>query len=582
MVFKYWFTSFFLILSIFINAQINIPVTLYAHHNQTLFNAGEQIYTKVYVRSTKGLHMQPLNIYVDWYTAEGNLLAHQIYLTKFGGAEASFQVPTDYPFSFLRMRMYTLGSLKQLPNMQFSDQIIFVHQTTNLNVKQLPDSLLPNTLTEQSDESIVVKRIRTSFDSKGKNEWIIENTGKDFLNLSLSIVEEESFEPPRFTILKQFKNPFLANQHLISNYYDAFVQVKGILKLTDLNPENASLVFSLFKRGQMPIIDQVPISSDGSFFIDRLIFTDSAQLSLQFDHKGKRNQKFELSYQQLGLFNTAPLVAFNFSDSFPVFHSRYKTTNWINYQKQDENEVVVYAKTKSTNELLEDKYATGLFKGGDALDFNMMLPNVRSFPTLFHFLQGKVPGLQIFFQSATSTQAMDSAVTAGRKEEETGIFGTPKFSWRSSQDQIKFFLNQVPVSVDALLQLPMADIAYIKVFRPPFLGAGMGAPNGAIAVYTKQGDEADYIPKKSKLTGFNVYGYTSPVSFILPDYSSEKKKSVIDKRKTLLWVPTIHLNHDNPNQGIIYYNNDRSKRHRIIIEGVKQNGELIRKEWIVE
>jgi hypothetical protein len=177
---------------------------------------------------------------------------------------------------------------------------------------------------------------------------------------------------------------------------------------------------------------------------------------------------------------------------------------------------------------------------------------------------------------------MDSAVTAGRKEEESGIFGTPKFSWRSSQDQIKFFLNQVPVSVDALLQLPMADIAYIKVFRPPFLGAGMGAPNGAIAVYTKQGDEADYIPKKSKLTGFMVYGYTSPVSFLSPDYSSEKKKAVIDKRKTLLWVPTIHLNHDNPNQGIIYYNNDRSKRHRIIIEGVKQNGELIRKEWIVE
>jgi hypothetical protein len=358
--------------------------------------------------------------------------------------------------------------------------------------------------------------------------------------------------------------------------------VKGMLKMPNLNPANASLVFSLFKRGQMPIIDQVPLGSDGSFSIDRLIFTDSAQLSLQLDYKGKRNQKFELTYQQLGLFKTAPLYAFNFYDSFPVFYSRLKNTNWMNYQKQDENEVVVYTKTKSALEILEEKYTTGLFKGGDAVDFNMMLPNVRSFPTLFHFLQGKVPGLQIFFQSATSTQAMDSAVTAGRKEEESGIFGTPKFSWRSSQDQIKFFLNQVPVSVDALLQLPMADIAYIKVFRPPFLGAGMGAPNGAIAVYTKQGDEADFVPKKSKLTGFMLYGYTNPTSYLSPDYSTEKRRAVIDKRKTLLWVPTIHLNHDKPNQGIVYYNNDRSKKHRIILEGVKQNGELIRKEWIVE
>ncbi|HQS23272.1 MAG TPA: hypothetical protein PLJ41_02480 [Sediminibacterium sp.] len=526
--------------------------------------------------------MQPLNIYVDWYTAEGSLLKHQIYLTKFGGAEANFQVPEDYPFAFLRMRMYTAQSLKQLPEFQFSDQVVFVKQQTSSNTKHLPDSIFASTLNSQSDQSISINKVASSFEAKGKNEWIIKNNGKDFLNLSLSITEEESFELPNYTILQHFKDPSLVKQNFKSDYYDAFVQVNGKLKLADLNPSNASLVFSLFKRGQMPIIDQVPLLADGSFSIDRLIFTDSAQLSLQLDYKGKRNQKFELTYQQLGLFQNAPLYAFNFSDSLPVFHSRFKNTGWMNYQKQDENEVVVYAKTKTALELLEDKYATGLFKGGDAVDFNMMLPNVRSFPTLFHFLQGKVPGLQIFFQSATSTQAMDSAVTAGRKEEESGIFGTPKFSWRSSQDQIKFFLNQVPVSVDALLQLPMADIAYIKVFRPPFLGAGMGAPNGAIAVYTKQGDEADYIPKKSKLTGFMVYGYTSPVSFLSPDYSSEKKKAVIDKRKTLLWVPTIHLNHDNPNQGIIYYNNDRSKRHRIIIEGVKQNGELIRKEWIVE
>lgn len=580
--FKFLYTWLLVLIIINTNAQLNLPVTLYAQHNQSVFNVGERVHSKIYVRSSKGLHMQPLNIYVDWYNPEGSLLTHQIYLTKFGGAEAGFEVPVDYPFSFLRVRMYTVGSLKQSSDFQFFDQVVFVNQQQNVRSKQLVDSALTNFIQIQSDESIVVKKVVSSFNAKGRNEWVIENKGKDFMNLSISVTEEESFEFPKYTILQHFKSPISANQYLKTDYYDAFVQVKGMLKMPDLNPANASLVFSLFKRGQMPIIDQVPLGSDGSFSIDRLIFTDSAQLSLQLDYKGKRNQKFELTYQQLGLFKTAPLYAFNFYDSFPVFYSRLKNTNWMNYQKQDENEVVVYTKTKSALEILEEKYTTGLFKGGDAVDFNMMLPNVRSFPTLFHFLQGKVPGLQIFFQSATSTQAMDSAVTAGRKEEESGIFGTPKFSWRSSQDQIKFFLNQVPVSVDALLQLPMADIAYIKVFRPPFLGAGMGAPNGAIAVYTKQGDEADFVPKKSKLTGFMLYGYTNPTSYLSPDYSTEKRRAVIDKRKTLLWVPTIHLNHDKPNQGIVYYNNDRSKKHRIILEGVKQNGELIRKEWIVE
>ncbi len=579
---KFLYTIVLLLFIITSNAQLNLPVTLYAHHNQSVFNSGERVFSKIYVRSTNGLHMQPLNIYVDWYNAEGSLLVHQVYLTNFGGAEASFEVPTDYPFSFLRMRMYTVESLKQLPDYQHFDQVIFINQKLNQHVNQLPIHDTLNTLKLKSDESITVKKVITSFSPKGRNEWIIENKDKDFMNLSVSINEEESFESPKYTILQHFKSPDIANQRFKRDYYDAFVQVKGKLKLADLNPANASLVFSLFKRGRMPIIDQVLLAADGSFSIDRLSFTDSAQLSLQLDYKGKKNQKFELSYQQLGLFKDAPLYAFDFSDSTPIFYSRFNKSSWLNYQKQDENEVVVYAKTKTALELLEDKYATGLFKGGDAVDFNMMLPNVRSFPTLFHFLQGKVPGLQIFFQSATSTQAMDSAVTAGRKEEESGIFGTPKFSWRSNQDQIKFFLNQMPVSVDALLQLPMADIAYIKVFRPPFLGAGMGAPNGAIAVYTKLGDESDYVPKKSKLTGFMLYGYTEPIPFLSPDYSTEKRRAVIDKRKTLLWMPTIQLNHDKIDYRIVYFNNDRSKKHRIIIEGVKRNGELIRKEWIVE
>lgn len=582
MLFKYLYTSIFLLIIATADAQLNLPITLYAHHNQSVFNTGERIYSKVYIRSTKGLHMQPMNIYVDWYNSEGSLLSHQVYLTNFGGAEASFEVPADYTFSFLRMRMYTSSSLKQLPDYQFFDQVIFINQKLNQHIKPVFNNDSLSTLKLQSDESISIKKMMSSFNAKGRNEWVIENKEKDFMNLSISVNEEESFDPPKYTILQHFKSPNFSDQNTDRVYYDAFVQIKGKLQLADLDPEKANLVFSLFKRGHMPIIDQVPLASDGSFSIDRLSFTDSAQLSLQLDYKGKKNQKFELAYQQMGLFKTAPLYAFNFTDTTPVFYSRFKQSNWLNYQKQDENEVVVYAKTKTALELLEEKYATGLFKGGDAVDFNMMLPNVRSFPTLFHFLQGKVPGLQIFFQSATSTQPMDSAVTAGRKEEESGIFGTPKFSWRSNQDQIKFFLNQMPVSVDALLQLPMADIAYIKVFRPPFLGAGMGAPNGAIAVYTKQGDEADYVPKKSKLTSFMLYGYTSPSPFLLPDYSSEKKKAVIDKRKTLLWVPTIHLNYDKADYRIMYYNNDRSKKHRIIIEGVKRNGQLIRKEWVVE
>ena len=34
--------------------------------------------------------------------------------------------------------------------------------------------------------------------------------------------------------------------------------------------------------------------------------------------------------------------------------------------------------------------------------------------------------------------------------------------------------------------IQMSDIAYIKVFRPPFMGSSGSGPSGAIAIYTKK------------------------------------------------------------------------------------------------
>lgn len=541
-------------------------VSIYAHNNQAVYSKGEIIHSKVYVKISTGLHMQPINVYIDWYSAEGKLLVHQIYLTKFGGAEIGYSIPKDYTFSYLRMRMYTMNSLQQSLENKFSDQVIFVHQSDISTIEET-DSISfnkPNQI--QSDESISVKSIASSFDSKGRNEWVIKNNSKDFMNLSVSVVEEESFEQPTYNILKHFNDKISSSSSLRSQNYDAFVQVKGKLIADSNMLNNAILAFSLFKPGQLPIIDEVPLNKDGTFLIDRLDFIDSAQLSLQVDFKGKRKQKFPLSYQQMGLFTTAPAFAFDFKDSRPVFKFAHKPSSYIPYEKSSQNEVVVYTNTKSALEILEKKYVSGMFLGGDAVSFNMMTPNAQSFPTIFHYIRGKVPGLQIIFE--------DQSVG--------GVWGTPRFSWRSNFDTIKLFLNQVPVSVEALMSINVTEIAYVKAFKPPFLGAALGAPNGAIAVYTKLGDENNYIPRDSKLTSFVIKGFTSLTPYIQPDYSSEKKRAVIDRRKTLLWVSTIHLNQEKPIEHIYYYNNDHSKKHRVIIEGVKQNGDLIRKEWVVE
>jgi len=542
------------------------PISIYAHNNQAVYSVGETVHSKIYIKTGTGLLMQPINVYIDWYSADGNLLVHQIYLSNLGGAESSYSIPSDYSFTYLRMRMYTMNSLQQSPESKFSDQVIFLTQPSVRNNMIQDSSASHKPIELQSDKNILVKKIVTSFDPKGRNEWVIENNSKDFINLSVSVVEEESFEQPFYNILNHFNKNILSSSTLKASYNDAFVQVKGKLNADTNLLKNAILSFSLFKPGQLPVIDKVPINSDGTFLIDQLNFLDSAQLSIQVDYKGKRKQKIPLAYQQMGLFTSAPLVAFDFKDSMPVFRFTHKPSPYIPYEKSNANEVVVYTNTKSALEVLEKKYASGLFLGGDAVSFNMMTPNAQSFPTIFHYIRGKVPGLQIIFE--------DQGVG--------GIWGTPRFSWRSNFDTIKLFLNQVPVSVDALMSINVNEIAFVKAFKPPFLGAALGAPSGAIAVYTKVGDENNYNPRDSKLTSFIVKGFTSLTPYVQPDYSSEKKRAIIDRRKTLLWNSTIHLNQNIQAERIVYYNNERSKKHRVIIEGVKQNGELIRKEWIVE
>ncbi len=551
-------------------AQQTVFHSLYAHQAKSVYGAGEKLYSKIYVRQNNRLLMQPVNVYVDWYDAEGILLEHQTYLAQKGGADISFIISKQYASAFLRMRAYTLVSINQVPEFRYCDQVIPVYQSTLSSVINDSESNKyiksgQDTAMNISDDLITIIKYSQSFNAKGKNEWSVINKSGDFLNLSVSIVEEESYIPSLYSIGKNLK---LGSPSIVQKavpYMDAFIQVKGSLLAEPLELKNSMVSFSLMKRGMVPVIDEVPVTDSGTFLIDRLIVNDSASLGIQLNTRKKKNQKIAMRFQQMGLFTEAPAYVNDFGYPLPELRFQSPQARELASYIPDENEVVVYSTSKTPLQVLEDKYASGLFKGGDAVSFNMMTPNAISFPNIFQFLRGKVAGLQISFDDQMST----------------GI-GRPRLYWRSQQDTLKFFLNQMLVETDIILTLNINEIAYVKVFKPPFLGAALGAPNGAIAVYTKQGDEANYIPKGSMLTQIPIRGFTNYQPFIGPQYSSEKQKSVIDKRKLLHWVSSLYLSQEQPEFKISYFNNDRSKRHRIIIEGIRQNGDLIRKDWILE
>ncbi|WP_439506515.1 hypothetical protein [Sediminibacterium sp.] len=553
------------------NAYTQEPLfqTLYVHQAKAVYGKGEKIYGKLYIKQRNRLMMQPVNVYVDWYNEAGLLLQHQTYLAEKGGANISFQIPSAYEADYIRMRAYTLVTMNQQKGSMYCDQVVPVFQPALYDQAEQKSTGISadtsNSSQNNSSENIIeLKPLQKSLGAKGKNDWLIVNKGNDFVNLSLSIVEEERFIPNTYSILKDFPlgHPSITIKSPL--YRDAFIQVRGKFSDNPTDLKGAMVAFSLLQTGNLPIIDDVPVSDSGTFVVGRLNFSDSATLGIQLQTKKKKPQKIGMQFQQLGLFADAPTYVNDFGYSLPALRFQSPKARELASYIPSENEIVVYSTSKSPLQVLEEKYVSGLFKGGDAVSFNIMTPNAISFSNIFTYLSGKVPGLQIVF-------GVDS----------TGK-GIPRFFWRSQQDMLKLFLNQVLVDAETILTLNINEIAFVKVFKPPFLGAALGAPNGAIAIYTKQGDEANYIPKGSKLTQIPLKGYTPYQPFKSPQYQSEKQKSVIDKRRLLHWISTIHLSQEKPTFNFTYFNNDYSKRHRMILEGVMQNGELIRKEWVVE
>jgi hypothetical protein len=221
-------------------------------------------------------------------------------------------------------------------------------------------------------------------------------------------------------------------------------------------------------------------------------------------------------------------------------------------------EVIVTTRVKKRIEEIDEKYTTGIFSS-DGIKFDIVSDNLANMqPNVFSYLQGRVAGLQI------STQT----------------FGAPTLRWRG--DQVAVFLNEIQLTDPSTLNsIPMSDVAYIKVFRPPFVGAYLGGSGGAIVVYTRRGDEGGMYDVTG-LRRIKLEGYSRPTNWesTLSDPDNNKKQ-VRDIRKTLYWNPSVQLDKNVNTYTIRFKNNDVTTRFRLIAEGVNKEGKPIRLEKII-
>ncbi len=329
---------------------------------------------------------------------------------------------------------------------------------------------------------------------------------------------------------------------------------------------DASVILMVKQKDQEGQMIMAPIQSNGSFNDPSTILFDTAQVYYSFQ---KANELKDATIQ----FMTDRLPAPPFKPSsiikpqglFPDTTGSYRQFSLVDEAnsiaemarvKTLEN-VIIKSKTKSQKELIDEKYASGMFAGGDGYQFDLTNdPFATSAINIFTYLQGKVPGLQINANGPN-----------------------PTMQWRGGSPQL--YLDEIPADPSFVSSINPNDVAYIKVFRPPFMGGFNGA-NGAIAIYTRKGGDMKSEPGKG-LANNKVFGYTAIREFYAPNYASfTQRNEDRDLRTTLYWNPAVITAPKNNEVTVTFYNNDVSEAFRVIIEGMTSDGKLAHVEQILE
>ncbi|WP_148661161.1 hypothetical protein [Flavisolibacter tropicus] len=304
----------------------------------------------------------------------------------------------------------------------------------------------------------------------------------------------------------------------------------------------------------------LPVDRKGKVFSDGLIFYDKAKLFFNFNTQKLIFDKSMLVLDNgLRKNNTKAWLDSNLKKSLPQLNAAVVTSNnqvnkkALQMRQQVKSitleNVTVQAKTKTSKEKMDEKYTSGLFSG-DAYSFDLLNdPFASSASDIFQYLQGKVAGLQI----------------------STGGNG-PSLSWRGGTPAL--YLNEMQADASLLSATPVSDIAYIKIFRP---GESIvsGGGGGVIAIYTRKGGDVKPDPNTKGLNYVQVMGYSAVKEFYSPNYATVAEKDVEDVRTTLYWNPSIYLDKTKRRIRFQFYNNDITKRFRLVMEGINAAGKLI-------
>lgn len=127
---------------------------------------------------------------------------------------------------------------------------------------------------------------------------------------------------------------------------------------------------------------------------------------------------------------------------------------------------------KSQKEILNDQYASGMFKNAEGTIIDVENENVQAYFNILDWLEGRVAGLQVFIsRNGTRVPVIRGSVAS-------------------------IYVDEMRLDAGFLNALSVNDIAMIKVIKGPFVGAIGNGGGGVIAIYPFRGEEEEESPSQ--------------------------------------------------------------------------------------
>lgn len=354
----------------------------------------------------------------------------------------------------------------------------------------------------------------------------------------------------------------------VPRYKDpGYIQVAGKINIQYTKKFHVSKPFLVFivNQDSSRVMRMGVTDANGYFHLDSLVFFGTSGMLFK-DIRGKKSDLFDIKLNGDTLTRHFSYLPFNrqYLLAGQQTAKEKETKIGFDFDAIAKAEgitlggVTVKAKKKSDIELLEEKYASGLFSGFSEHTIDLVNTDETIVQNnIFDYLMGRVPGLnisndgpdyKIYYRQAASLSSM-------------GLI------------PMTLYLDEVPTDASFISAIPANQVAMVKVYST-FVGADGNGAGGALAIYTKKG--ADIYNSVSSGDRIRYPGYSVIKEFYSPDYGVDTSPGLkADNRITLLWNPDINLRGINPLLPVRFYNNDRTKRFKIVVEGMTVDGRFL-------